>query len=202
MSTPNFERARDYALDRLGRELSPHLTYHSLEHTLKEVSPAAMRLAELEKISDEERLVLMTAVYFHDLGFIRQREGHEAISIQLAEENLPGLGYSQGQIEVIKGIIQATHLPQSPLNRLEMIMADADLDYLGDDDFWRRSNDFRQELDYYGHKFTDEEWYKYQLRFMEHHSYFTETERTLRDSSKGQHIEETRCLLEQTVGIK
>ena len=29
----DFEKAKDYVLERLGNELSPHLTYHCLEHT-------------------------------------------------------------------------------------------------------------------------------------------------------------------------
>jgi len=194
---PNFENARDYVLNRLEHELSPNLTYHCLDHTQKEAIPAADQLATLEKVGNEERLLLLTAVYYHDLGFIRQRQDHESISIQIAEETLPSFGYSEVQIGVIRGIIRATCLPQSPTMLLEMIMADADLDYLGHADFWKRSNDFRQELDHYGTKFTDQEWYIYQLRFMEAHTYFTKSERRLRETIKQQHIAELKHLLER-----
>jgi uncharacterized protein len=60
-----------------------------------------------------------------------QRQDHESISIQLAEQALANFGYTNSQIAVIRGIIQATRIPQSPTNLLEMIIADADLDYLG-----------------------------------------------------------------------
>ncbi|MFZ2096052.1 MAG: hypothetical protein WAV05_05370 [Anaerolineales bacterium] len=194
---PDLERAKDYVVRKLERELSPSLTYHGLVHTIQEVIPAAEQLATLEKVGDEDRLLILTAAYFHDLGFIRQRDGHEAVSILYAEAALPTFGYSQDQIAVIRGIIRATCLPQSPTNLLERIMADADLDYLGHEDYWRRSNDFRQELENYGRKFSDEEWCLYQLNFMQAHSYFTESERILRDSIKQEHIMEVKRQLEQ-----
>jgi len=200
--TPDFIKARDYVLNRLEHELSPNLTYHCLEHTQNEAVPAADQLATLEKVSDEDHLLLLTAVYFHDLGFIRQRQDHESISIEFVEQILPGFGYSERHIAVIRGIIRATCLPQSPTNLLERIMADADLDYLGHEDFWKRSNDFRQELDNYGKTFSDEEWYLYQLRFMQSHTYFTDSERRLRDAIKQEHILEIKQLLDQVKQLK
>jgi len=193
--TPDFDKARMYVLNRLEHELSPHLTYHGIKHTIKEVVPAADLLARLEKVSDEDHLLLLTAAYFHDLGHIQQRKDHELISIQLAEEVLPEYGYSEAQIAIIRGIIQATCLPQSPKTLLEKIMADADLDYLGHENYWKRSNDFRKELDYFERIFSDPEWLAYELRFMETHKYFTGSEKLLRDGMKQQHIDEIKQLL-------
>jgi len=198
---PDLERAKDYVIRKLKGELSPSLTYHGLIHTLQEVIPAAELLTVLEKVSDEDRLLVLTAAYFHDLGFIRQREGHEAVSILFAEAALPAYGYSQDQIAVIRGIIRATCLPQSPTNLLERIMADSDLDYLGHENFWDRSTDFRRELENYGKKFSEEEWYEYQLSFMEAHKYFTESERKLRNAAKEQHVMEIQQMLDKVKQI-
>jgi uncharacterized protein len=194
---PNLEKARDYVLNRLEHELTPKLTYHDLEHTLNEVVPAAEQLATMEKVGDEDHLLLLTGAYFHDLGYVRQRQGHEAISIQFAEQTLAEFGYSDANIAVIRGIIRATSLPQSPTKPVERIMVDADLDYLGHENYWKRSNDLRQELDNYGTKFTDQEWYIYQLRFMKSHNYFTASERVLRNTVKQQHIMEIMQLIDQ-----
>jgi predicted metal-dependent HD superfamily phosphohydrolase len=193
---PDFEKARNYVLDKLEHELPPGLTYHCLGHTRNEVVSAADRLAALEKVSDDDRLLLLTGAYFHDLGFIRQRQDHESIGIQLAEQALPGFGYSEAEIDVIRGIIRATHLPQSPVTLLEKIMADADMDDLGNEDFWIRSKDLRRELDYYGSKYTDVEWYTYQLHLMQSHKYFTDSERKLRDAVKQEHMLEVARLLD------
>lgn len=199
---PDFEKARNYAISRLENELSPKLTYHSSKHTTEEVVPAADRLASMEKIGDDERLLLLTAAYFHDLGFIYQRQGHESISIELVEQTLPALGYSNAEVDVIRGIIQATCIPQSPKTLLEMIMADADLDYLGDDDFWIRSNDLRHELANYDAKFTDEDWYAYQIHFVQAHQYFTPSERLFRNALKKQHLREIQERLERATQLK
>jgi uncharacterized protein len=199
---PEFEKARNYVLNRLANELSPKLTYHSLIHTEKEVVPATDRLASVENVGDENRLLLLTGAYYHDLGFIHQRQDHEAISIQLAMQTLPSFGYSKTQVDVIRGIIQATCIPQSPATLLEQIMADADLDYLGQEDFWKRSNDLRRELENYGDKFTDEEWYTYQLKFIQLHQYFTASERSLQDSKKQQNLLEIQKRLATAVQIK
>ena len=198
---PDLEKARKYVLDRLEHEISPYLTYHCLGHTRDEVVPAADKLASLEKLGSEDHLLVLTGAYFHDLGFIRQRQDHESIGIQLAGQTLPGFGYSEAQIVVVQGIIRATHLPQSPTTLLEEIMADADMDDLGHENFWKRSKDLRQELKNYGSNFTDEEWYSYQLQLMQTHKYFTKSEQILRNTTKQEHLLEVKRLLDQAKQI-
>ncbi len=202
VKSPDFAKARDYALGRLERELSPGLTYHNLGHTRDEVVPAVEKLAALEKVGENDRLLLLTGAYFHDLGFVQQRQDHESISIHFAEQVLPEFGYSEADIKVVRGIIQATHLPQSPLTLLEKIMADADMDDLGNEDFWSRSHDLRRELDNFGVKYTEEEWYAYQLRLMQSHQYFTDSQRVMKDPVKQQHIRDVKQLLDQVIKLK
>src|SRR5205085_3432874 len=95
---PDFASARAYVLGRLERELSPLLCYHSVMHTRDDVVMAAERLAALEGVSGEALLLLRTAAYFHDLGFIEQREQHELIGARVAAEALPHFGYRPDQI--------------------------------------------------------------------------------------------------------
>jgi hypothetical protein len=79
---------------------------------------------------------------------IIQAENHEAISCQIAEEILVQFDYSPEQIQKIKGMIMATRIPQTPTNHLEEILADADLDYLGRDDFEEISERLFKELNF------------------------------------------------------
>jgi uncharacterized protein len=190
MLQPDFERAKRYALDRLERELPSNLTYHRVAHTRDEVTPTAERLARLEGIAGEELVLLLTAAYYHDLGFVMQRAGHEAISAQIAAEVLPGFGYSPEHIQVIRGIIMVTQLPQTPHTRLEEILADADLEVFGRQDFWPRNQDLRSELETFGLVFTDAQWYSNQLAFMQAHRYFTAAARAVCDAQKQQNITE------------
>ena len=181
---PDFARAQAYALDRLARELSPLLTYHSLAHTRDDVLPAAQRLAALAGLSGEPLLLLETAAVYHDLGFVIQRDDHEALSTALAAAVLPGFGYQPEQIAVIGDLIQATRLPQSPGSLLAEILTDADLDVLGREDYWTRNDDLRAEWAAFGTVSTDVEWYQGQITFLTTHRYFTPMARSLRDATK------------------
>lgn len=194
---PDYEAAQKYALDRLENELSPKLVYHSVAHTVKEVVPAVQRLATMQGILGESFALLETAAYFHDLGFIKQCEGHEAISMQIAQHELPAMGFSDEQIQVISGIIKATELPQQPNSSLEEIMADADLDMLGQSDFFSRSQDLRVELASFGETIRTEQWYIRELHLLRSHRYFTASARLLRDAQKRHNLQDLQSRLER-----
>lgn len=197
MNTQNFEQAKQYALHRLEMELSPGLYYHGLRHTTEDVVPATEKFAEGEGIKGESHDLLLTAAWFHDLGFIEVRAGHEAIGARIALEVLAGFGYTEEQIQIVKGIIMATVVPQSPLTILEQIMADADLDVLGRDDFMLRNGNLRRELAFFGQEFTDTQWFSGQLKFVETHTYFTASARALRDAGQLKNVGELKKRLEE-----
>ena len=188
MTQPDFDRARQYVFSRLEQKLSPKLVYHSLWHTRDEVLPASERLAALESVAADDLILLYTGALFHDIGFVLQRVNHEDMGAQIAAEVLPGFGYNPAQIAVIDGMIMATKLPQSPHTPLEEIVADADLDVLGREDFIPRNQALREELAVFGSTTTDEQWYSNQLKFIESHRYFTSAARALRDDQKKKNI--------------
>ena len=93
MQNQNFEHAKQYALGRLEKELSSGLYYHGLFYTTDDVVLAVEKFAEGEGIEGESLDLLLTAAWFHDLGFIEVRAGHEAAGARIASEVLPGFGY-------------------------------------------------------------------------------------------------------------
>ncbi|MGE5248786.1 MAG: phosphohydrolase [Bacteroidota bacterium] len=196
-NSPDFEQAREYAVRRLEQELSPGLYYHGLIHTRDDIVPAAESLAGGEGIQDDELLLLLTAAWFHDIGFVEVRAGHEAVGARIASEVLPGFGYDASQVETIQAIIMATVIPQSPVTLLEEIMADADLDVLGRDDFMLRNNNLRRELAFFGQEFTDAQWLSAQLKFVESHVYFTKTARARGDAGQARNTADLRRRLEE-----
>ncbi len=200
MNTPDFEKAKGYALQRLERDLAPNLYYHSLSHTRNEVVPAAERLAADQGVTGLDYVLLVTAAYFHDTGYIERMDDHELVSARIASEVLPGYGYSPEQVETIRRIILATKLPQSPQTLLEEIIADADLDTLGQGDFLQRSQDLRAERAAFGNSSSDEAWYRSQLEFIQAHSYFTPAAHRLRDEQKAENIVALKRLLRQSQG--
>jgi uncharacterized protein len=187
-SSFNFEKARSYAVERLKRELSPKLTYHSLWHTCDDVVVAAERLAKMEGVDGHDLLLLLTGAYFHDIGFVEQVQDHESASIHIATAVLSEYGYTPQDIAVIQGLIEVTRIPQHPHNLLETILADADLDCLGREDFWVRSRALYDETITLNGGFKGDEWCQIQLGFLKAHHYFTPAAIALRGPTKERHI--------------
>lgn len=199
MDHPDIEQAKNYVLARLESELPPQRVYHNVAHTRDEVVTAAERLAAMEGIEGEALLVVRTAAWFHDLGFIHNGNGHEALGAALAAQVLPSFGYRPEQVTAIQGLIMATMLPQTPHTPLEQIMADADLDLLGCEEFMQRNHDLRAEMAAYGQTMTDEKWYAGQIDFLRSHRYFTASARALRSEGKKRNI---RWLREQLASLQ
>jgi CheY-like chemotaxis protein/class 3 adenylate cyclase/predicted metal-dependent HD superfamily phosphohydrolase len=193
----DWEAARQAALARLERDLPPELTYHSLWHTVADVLPAVQRLAALTGLGEEETHLVETAAVYHDLGFTVQRQEHERMGADITAQILPGLGFTPAQIAAIQGMIMATQLPQSPRTPLEEILADADLDVLGRDDFLVRNKDLRDELAVSGIRISDGRWYSSQLQMLQTHHYWTAAARSLRAEGKQKNIETVKHLLAQ-----
>lgn len=200
MGEPDFEQARRYALLRLERELDPALCYHSIVHTRDEVVPAAERLAALEGFGGEDLMLLRTAAYFHDLGFVERREGHEAAGVCIAEVVLSDFGYLPGQVAAIGQLIMATRLPQAPTTALAAILADSDLDMLGREDFLLLNKMLRAELAAFEGGVGDAEWYRQQAAFVHGHHYWTASARRLRDNGKSRNLSALAALLAAAEG--
>jgi uncharacterized protein len=197
MGTMNFDLAKHYALNRLEQELPSNLLYHGISHTRDDVVPAVERLAGMEGVHGDSLSLLLTAAWFHDLGYVEQARHHELISARIAVQELPGFGYTHKQVEVVRWAILATALPQSPQNLLEEILTDADLDVLGRDDFMLSNDKLRRELLTFGQGFSDFEWYTRQLKFVESHSYFTASSHALRDAGQLANIQTLKKLLDE-----
>ena len=81
-------------------------------------------------------------------------------------------------------MIMATKIPQSPKNKLEKIICDADLDYLGRDDFEPISNSLYKEFLDFGFVKDHNDWMQKQVGFLESHHYFTKSSQELRQPKK------------------
>ena len=153
--------------------LAPHLTYHDWKHT-EHVIKMAEDIARQEQIPDDDTLLIKTAALFHDAGFINTTsEGHLEESIRLAKIRLPEFGYTEQEIEIISRMIQATSIPQKPKTKLECILVDANLEYLGTDCYKYISNRLFQEIKYSNPDLSLEEWNEMQIQFLQSHSYHT-----------------------------
>jgi uncharacterized protein len=192
--TDRYPRAEKNIIEMLQEKLPAVLYYHGLHHVL-DVLDAAQRLGEMEKISEHEMELLRLAALLHDSGYTRSQAEHEARGCDIAKETLPQFGYSEKEIESICGMIMATKYPQHPKNHLEEILCDADLDYLGRDDFFVIGATLYKELTEKGVVSGELEWNKLQESFLTSHSYFTESANGLRKAKKQSHLEQIRSVL-------
>lgn len=186
-----YKQAENWVFQKLNNELDDNLCYHDIKHTA-DVIRAADRLCFLEDVSHDDTILVRTAALFHDIGFCEQYVDNEDLAIETAEKTLPLFGYSAEGITQISGMIEATKIPHQPKNHLEEILCDADLDYLGRDDFQPISNNLRTELMRYQIIRTKEEWDEIQVRFFELHRYFTPSAKRLRSEKKATHLIQIR----------
>ena len=184
----NYNKAERFILNKLKTELSPKLHYHSYDHS-KDVTRQAERIAVGEGITDEDLFLLKTAASYHDAGFVRQYDKNEPIGAEMAQEILPNFGYTQTHIDRIKELIFVTQIPHQPKDKLEEIICDADLDYLGRDDFHEIADNLRKELKEHGKIDSDRKWDEIQVSFLMQHRYFTQTSIDSRRAKKLANLE-------------
>jgi predicted metal-dependent HD superfamily phosphohydrolase len=188
----DFSKAKQYVVNLLESDLSKGFLYHDLNHTL-DVYRSASELGKSAQLSEQEQMILETAALYHDVGLIFTMEGHEEKSIEIVQEKLPQFGYSESDIHSIIGLIQATRLPQNPQNYIEMLLCDADLDYLGRDDFFVLAS--KLQLEWRRLNFKDipfDEWIAFEKEFLSNHSYFTKEAKAKRDSGKRDNLNQLK----------
>lgn len=191
----HYRAAKQFILAKLREELSEQLVYHGLHHTL-DVLKMATELCDHEGVGEHDRILVKTAALFHDAGFIKNKHsGHEAEGCILVWESLPQYGYKPEDIECICGMIMSTKIPQSPKTLLEEILCDADLDYLGRDDFFAIGETLFEELQTYDLIGNEQAWNRLQVSFLNAHQFYTRTNKALREPVKRRYLEDLQDLV-------
>jgi len=190
----DYLAAKAFILSKLEKELSEDLFYHGKHHTL-DVLDIAKELCISENIGPYDTILVKTAALYHDAGFTISNVDHETLGCQIAKTTLKDFYYTDGEIDVICGMIMATKIPQSPKTHLEEIICDADLDYLGRDDFYPIGNTLFKELQAYNIIKEEEAWNKIQVSFLEAHKFWTLTTKTRREKIKQQYLQELKNLV-------
>ncbi len=183
-----YQKVYTFIIDKLEKELPSSLSYHSAQHT-KDVVDAVQYICKSEKVTDDDTELLLTAALFHDAGFLKGYENHEASSCEIAREVLHSYQYDKEQIEKVCRLIMVTKLPQAPQNNLEEILCDADLFYLGSDTYAEKAEQLHNEFKEAGKLKEDTNWNKYQIDFLKKHRYFTLTGVKEKDKKKKENLQ-------------
>lgn len=171
----------------LDTQLPSFLTYHSPEHTAYVIGQSEI-LSHIYEVTDDDRFLIRIAALFHDIGFIRHYQDHEEAGCHIASEMLQYTIPHQS-IDRICGIIMATRIPQTPLNLLQQIVCDADLEYLGTSEFDRVSQLLYQELHYIDPELDQAGFRQIQIDFLTNHKYHTSYCREHREPVKQLHLQ-------------
>ncbi|MFY0645091.1 MAG: HD domain-containing protein [Bacteroidia bacterium] len=183
-----FKDLENSVIDRMRKELPAHLTYHCVEHT-ELVIERSEYIAQKEGLSKAKIKLIKTAALYHDFGFTKVYKDHEEKGVQIVKKELPAHGYTDKEIESICGMIMATKIPQRPNNDMENVIADADLEYLGSNDFERIGNRLYKELKHFNPKLKISEWNEIQIKFMSSHHYHTNYCKRYRQWRKNSNLE-------------
>lgn len=148
--------------------------YHSYEHAL-DVMSKSMELAEEEWLDDKDAEMLWLAWLFHDTGFVIQYDNNEPIGAKIAQNYLKSMLYPPERIDKIEQLILATSPEyKDPKDIYEEIIKDADLDNLSREDFFKKNNDIKKELEIVKKiKIKDPEWIHASAELLREHKFRT-----------------------------
>ncbi len=195
VSTDLISQVQHYAESVLDA-LPPVYSYHNIEHT-RSVVKLTDEIGHAMGLTDHALENVIIAAWLHDLGYSKDCTHHEDNSKEMARPLLEKLGLSEKRIEKVLACIDATKMPQRPLNEKEMVLCDADMAHLAASDFEDRSEALRQEISTNYKKIGRKKWLKQTIQLMEQHRYFTTYAQQTLEPLKQQNIEKARQHLAQ-----
>jgi len=178
-----FKKIEQFLIENLPKQYA----YHSIDH-IRDVVKHAEHIAKKEKIEKSIIKDIKLAAWLHDVGYVWEPTRHEARGVEYATAILNEMKFPKSKISSISGMIMATKIPQSPKNKNEQIICDADLDYLGREDYVDNSLLLLKEIRL-SKEFSDADWNKLQYQFLSKHVYFTKTSQSTRNIFKAKVLE-------------
>ena len=196
ISTMNYFKLSKEVEEHVVKYFQSHrdsqLPYHNLDHT-RGVVKAAMQIADHSQLNERDFFIVITAAWFHDVGYFIDMSQHEAKSAEYIANYLRGKQMDETTINAVANCILATKLPQRPNNLLEQIVCDADLFHFGTDEFSERNKLMRKEyITVSGKEISKEDWRNKTIQLLESHHYFTDYCQLLLNGKKQENIEQLK----------
>jgi HD superfamily phosphodiesterase len=155
---------------------------------------AAIEIANHYRLSDLDYFIVVTAAWFHDIGYYTDPARHEDKGAEEAALFLKRKGVEETTVQTVSQCIRATRLPQNPVTLLEKIVADADLFHLGTSKFGELNKVMRKEFSaLYNIEISKDEWRNKTIRLLETHQYHTDYCRLLLNDIKAKHLEKLKA---------
>jgi predicted metal-dependent HD superfamily phosphohydrolase len=168
-----IEKAKQHVTELLTQELNPDFLYHNLRHTQRVVKNTK-DLIHHYGLQDKETPFLLAA-WFHDTGYLKSKENHEALGCEIAEAYLTDEGLDVDAIARVKKLILATRMDHSPVDFDEELIKDADTSHFGKDNFFETSEILRKELAVLGQAdYSKKKWRNLNIKTLKEHTFYTD----------------------------
>lgn len=166
----------------------PRLSYHNFNHT-EQVVNAATQIGNHYRLDKQDFFILLTAAYFHDIGYFADPKTHEEIGAKMLNDVLLEKKIPAEVIAKVQALILSTKMPQVPNNQMEEMLCDADLFHLGSADFSKTAKKMHAEIEHlYGSALSKQAWREKDLLFLESHNYHTGYAKTLLQEQKQKNL--------------
>ena len=162
--------------------LPEFIHFHGPENARK-VCNQSFLICRSEGIEQEGRLLVRTAALMLFTGLSQEYNNFENRSAVICREILPDFSYSEDQIDQICNLILATKIPFSPNNRLEKILIDARMDFIGRPDYTHQIKLLFKELKETGSKINGQQFKKQQQELLFDFEFYTVAAQRLREVS-------------------
>ena len=185
------EQVKQYVISYFATNTREQLFYHDIRHT-KSVVAATTQIADHYALNEQDRFVVITAAWFHDMGYCKAGTPvmHEQKSADLADRFLKEKGVDEDDDHCHRKMCARYKNAAAACNAAGEIVCDADLFHLGTDNFGKHNKQVRKEYEATtGIHVSKEEWRKGTIRLLQSHRYHTGYCRDLLDKKKQENLE-------------
>jgi len=179
------------------KNLPSHFVYHSYDHS-KSVVEAIKIIGKHSGLNPKEMETCIVSGWFHDTGYTKTCDGHEAESARIAENFLKEKQYPEDRIKEVKATIMATKSPSVPKNEIERVICDADMHHVATKEYLERTELLRQELAVTSnHNFNTQDWISTNINFLKAHTFFTNYAQSYMTERKEKNLKKLRNRLKE-----
>jgi predicted metal-dependent HD superfamily phosphohydrolase len=173
-----IEKAEHYATGIL-TELPDNMVYHNLNHT-REVVKAAELIGKYASLSEKDMEILLLSAWFHDTGYKKTYDQHEAESVKYFEKFCKENDYQSENNNIITCCIRSTKMDVEPVTLIEKVLHDADFIHLSKKSYFDKLYMLRLEQEKTtGTSIPENQWFEENLNFLNSHRYYTEYGKTV-----------------------
>ncbi len=185
-----YKQIEGYVTNLFKWILHPTLIFHTLAHT-QNVVKRSKEISGHYNLSENEKLVLLSAAWFHDCGHLfTSPENHEPMSCRIMRQFMKEYIKDQVILTKIEECIMATKFPRYPKNLLQEIICDADTFHLGTQQFKEMNKRMLEETKLKKGNLAIKNFNEQTIRILTAHKFYTAYCKELLDKKKLKNLKE------------